>query len=256
MRGTLRWARADLRGRRGQALLTIGVVAGMVAALFLATMLLEGSVNPWQQLFARTRGADVLIYFQNGTNTADLRSLPGVQAVGKPYQPPSATLQQGAVRSPVELRGMTPVPPAMSTPLLVAGTWLRASEQDGAVLEASVAAAVHVGVGDQIVVDGIDGTSVSMRVIGIADTADQGFYPQWTPGLIWGLPGLVAKVEPTSSETTEVVGLRLADPSAAGTAQVTQAAFDAYNGLNNGLSESSPLQRVTTRQQVMNSMAS
>ena len=34
MRGTLRWARADLRGRRGQVLLTIGVVAGMVAALF------------------------------------------------------------------------------------------------------------------------------------------------------------------------------------------------------------------------------
>ncbi len=182
MRGTLRWARADLRGRRGQALLTIGVVAGMVAALFLATMLLEGSVNPWQQLFARTRGADVLIYFQNGTNTADLRSLPGVQAVGKPYQAASATLEQGAVKSPVELRGMTPVPPAMSTPLLVAGTWLRASEQDGAVVEASFAAAVHVGVGGQIVVDGIDGTSVSMRVIGIADTADQGFYPQWTPG--------------------------------------------------------------------------
>ena len=31
MRGTLRWARADLRARRGQALLTVGVVAGMVA---------------------------------------------------------------------------------------------------------------------------------------------------------------------------------------------------------------------------------
>ena len=69
MRGTLRWARADLRARRGQALITVAVVAGMVAALFLATMLLQGAVNPWQQLFARTRGADVLIYFQNGTNT-------------------------------------------------------------------------------------------------------------------------------------------------------------------------------------------
>ena len=44
MRGTLRWARADLRSRRSQALLTIGVVAGVVAALFLATMLLVGSV--------------------------------------------------------------------------------------------------------------------------------------------------------------------------------------------------------------------
>ena len=158
MRGTLRWARADLRARRGQALLTIGVVGGVVAALFLATMLLQGALNPWQQLFTRTHGADVLVYFQNGTDTSELDSLPGVQKVGQPYQTASATLEQSAVRSPVELRGMTPVPPTMSTPLIVAGTWLRSSEPDGAVLEASFAAAVHVGVGDRIVVDGIDGT--------------------------------------------------------------------------------------------------
>ena len=98
MRGTLRWARADLRAHRGQALLTIGVVGCVVAALFLATMLLQGALNPWQQLFARTRGADVLVYFQNGTDTSELRSLPGVQAVGQPYQAASATLEQGAVR--------------------------------------------------------------------------------------------------------------------------------------------------------------
>src|SRR5215471_2037130 len=108
MRGTLRWARADLRARRGQALITIAVVAGVVAALFLATMLLQGATNPWQQLFARTRGADVLVYFQNGTNTADLRLLAGIEAVGTPYQAASAALEQGAVKSPVELRAMTP----------------------------------------------------------------------------------------------------------------------------------------------------
>ena len=99
----------------------------MVAALFLATTLLQGAVNPWQQLFAQTRGADVLIYFQNGTNTTDLRFLSGVQAVGQPYQAASATLEQGAVRSPVELRAMTPALPAMSAPRVVDGTWLRSS---------------------------------------------------------------------------------------------------------------------------------
>jgi len=178
MRGTLRWARADLRARRGQALITIGVVAGVVTALFLAIVLLQGAVNPWQQLFARTHGADVLIYFQNGTNTSELRSLPGVQAVAQPYQAASATLEQGAVKSPVELQAMKPTPPAMSAPLIVAGSWLRSSAPDGAVIEASFAQAVHVGVGARIMVDGIDGTSVPMQVIGIADTADQGFYPQ------------------------------------------------------------------------------
>jgi putative ABC transport system permease protein len=252
MRGTLRWARADLRARRGQALLTVAVVAGVVAALFLATMLLQGALNPWQQLFAQTHGADVLVYFQNGTDTSELASLPGVQQASQPYQAASATLQQGAVRSPVELRSMTPVPPAMSTPLIVAGTWLRAAEPDGAVLEASFAAAVHVGVGDQLVVYGIDGLQASMRVIGIADSADQGFYPQWTPGLIWVQHALLTRVESQPSETEKVVGLRLADNSALATSEVVQTIYNYYNGA----AENSAVLRYSTWQQVQNSMAS
>ena len=60
---TLRWVRADLRARRVQAILTVAVVAGVVAALLLAAMLLEGTTNPWQGLFARTHGADVMLRF-------------------------------------------------------------------------------------------------------------------------------------------------------------------------------------------------
>ncbi|HLI41640.1 MAG TPA: FtsX-like permease family protein [Streptosporangiaceae bacterium] len=252
MRGTLRWARADLRGRRGQALLTVGVVAGVVTALVLAAMLLEGAVNPWQQLFARTHGADVLVYLRAGTDTGKLGSVPGVEAMAPPYQAAAATLEQGAVKSPVELRAMTPVPPPMSAPLVVAGTWLRSSQQDGAVVEASFAAATHLGVGTRIVVDGIDGTTVPMRVIGIADTADQGFYPQWTPGLIWVQHGLLARVEPDPSETQEVVGLRLADRSAVAAGQAVQAIWNSYNGPD----ENSAVERYTTWQQVKDSMAS
>ena len=251
MRGTLRWARADLRARRGQALITVAVVAGMVAALCLATTLLQGAVNPWQQLFTQTRGADVLIYFQNGTNTTDLRFLSGVQAVGQPYQAASATLEQGAVRSQVELRAMTPALPAMSAPRVVDGTWLRSSAQDGVVLEASFAAAVHADVGDHIMVYGIDGTKASMRVIGLADTADQGFYPQWTPGLIWVQHKLLTQVEPNASETHEIVGLRLDDNSAVATGQVVQVIWNLYNGTG----ENSAVERYSTWQQVKDSMA-
>jgi len=128
MRGTLRWARADLRARRGQALVTVTVVAGVVAALFLASMLLQGAVNPWQQLFARTRGADVLVYFGSGTNTGELRYVAGIQAIAPPYQAASATLEQGAVRSQVELRAMTPQEPAMSAPLGMSRTGFTAQE--------------------------------------------------------------------------------------------------------------------------------
>ena len=210
------------------------------------------TVNPWQQLFARTRGADALIYFASGTDTSELRYVAGIEQAGQPYQAASATLQQGAVRSPVELRAMTPVPPAMSAPLVVAGTWLRSSAPDGVVLEASFAQAVHVGVGDQITVYGIDGTTAQMRVIGIADTADQGFYPQWTPGLIWVQHRLLTKVEPSASETHEIVDLRLYDNSAVATGQVVQTIWNLYNGS----SENSAVERYSTWQQVKDSMAS
>jgi putative ABC transport system permease protein len=252
MRGEVRWVRADLRAHRAQSAVTVAVIAGVVAALVLAAMLLEGALNPWQQLFDRTRGADMLVYLTDGTSTTPLRALVGVTEVAAPYDAAPATLVQGAQKSPVQVDGMTPKPPAMSAPLVVAGTWLRAGQPDGVVIEASFAAAVHVGIGDKIVLDGVDGTTVPMRVTGIADTADQGFYPQWTPGLIWAQQGLLAEVEPTASETTEVVGLRLSDPSAAGTAQVSQEVVNAYPGS----SESSPVERTTTRQQVMDSMAS
>jgi len=125
MRGTLRWARADLRARRGQALLTVGVVAGVVAALVLASMLLEGAINPWKGLFARTHGADVVVWFSYGTDTGKLRSLPGIREVGGRYQVAPATLEQGPAKSHVQLTAMGTTRPALSAPLVVAGTWLR-----------------------------------------------------------------------------------------------------------------------------------
>ena len=252
MRGALRWIRADLRAHRAQSAVTVAVIAGVVAALVLAVMLVQGALNPWQQLFARTDGADMIVYLADGTSVSQLRDLPGVKAVGVPYDAASATLAQGAEKFQVQLNEMTARPPAMSAPLVVAGSWLSAAQPDGVVVEASFAAAAGLRVGSRIVLDGVDGTAVPMRVTGIADTADQGFYPQWTPGLIWAQQRLVSQVEPTPSETTEVVGLRLADPAAAGTSEVTQEVFDGYNSA----SESSPVERVTTRQQVMDSMAS
>src|SRR5487761_1365772 len=137
MRGTLRWVRADLRAHLGQSASTVAVVTGVVAALVLATMLLEGALNPWQQLFNRTRGADMLVYLGNGTPVKALRTLPGVQQVAAPYAAAPATLVQRAQKPPVQLDGMTPVPPAMSAPLVGTGGWLRAGHPDDVVVEAS-----------------------------------------------------------------------------------------------------------------------
>src|SRR5487761_1504002 len=133
MRGAIRWVRADLRTHKGQSVTTVAVVAGVVAALVLAVMLLEGALNPWQQLFNRTKGADMLVYLAGGTPTRPLLGIAGVTSVAVPYDAASATLVQGAQKSPVQLDGMTPRLPATSAPLMVAGTWLRASQPRGVV---------------------------------------------------------------------------------------------------------------------------
>ena len=257
MRGTIRWARADLRARRGQALLTVGVVAGVVAALVLATMLLEGAVNPWKALFARTHGADMVVYLAHGTDTTPLGHLPGVRQVAVPhYTAPAtlepATLARQAVKSPVQLVAMTPKLPPISTPIVVAGSWLRGGDSDGVVVEASFAAAVHVGLGDQIRVQSVDANAVLMKIIGIADTADQGFYPEWTPGLIWVQQAALNRVEPIQAEQEELVGLRLAGTSALAEEQAGQEIYDAYPSSTGGLA----VQRFSTSAQVENSMAS
>ena len=278
MHGTLRWVWADLRARRGQAILTVGVVAGVVAALILAALLLAGTTNPWQGLFARTRGADVVIRFAHGTDLAKLAVLPGVTAVGAPSVIAPATLEQGAGESPVELRAMLPAEPAMSAPLVTAGTWLRAAAPSagapsagapsagapsaggpsaggpsaGAVVEASFAAAAHLRAGARIAVAGVDGNTATITVLGLAYTTDQGFYPQATPGLIWVLPATLQQVEKVPSETEEVVGLRVRDPSADGIGQVVQEVYNAYHTTT----ERSPVEQVTTWQQVDASMAS
>ena len=42
----------------------------------------------------------------------------------------------------------------------------------------------------------LNGERHPLYVRGIADTADQGFYPEWTPGLAWVLPETLDRVEP------------------------------------------------------------
>ncbi|HZR48607.1 MAG TPA: FtsX-like permease family protein [Streptosporangiaceae bacterium] len=249
MRGTIRWARADLRARHGQALLTIGAVAGVVAALVLATMLLKGAVNPWQALFARTHGADMVVYlkFPPGQAPAELGSVSGVQEAGGPYQTAPATLAAQPTAN-VQLIAMKPsMLPRISMPIVVAGSWLRTGDGDGVVVEASFAAAVHVRLGDQIRVQSGHARVVPLKIIGIADTADQGFYPQWTPGLIWVQPAALDQVQPDPSNQEQVADLRLTSTSPVVEGEVAQGINQAYPG---------SVQRFSTAAQVEASMAS
>jgi putative ABC transport system permease protein len=212
----LRWIRSDLRARAAQAVVAVLVVAGVVTALLLSATLLEGATNPWRGLFAQTHGAQIWLRLAPQANVAPLARISGVVAVAGPYATAAATLVQGPAQAPVQLRAMTPAMPSVGRPLVRQGAWLRASDTSGVVLEASFAQVVRATVGARLVIDGLDGSSVRVRVAGIADTSDQGFYPDQTPGLVWVLPGLLRRVEPIARHTEEAVGLRVSDPGAAG----------------------------------------
>jgi putative ABC transport system permease protein len=216
MRAMARWIRADLRSSTARALVVAGVVAAVVTALLLSAGLLQGATNPWQGLFTATKGAQIWLHLAPGTSVRDLRSrVSGIEAVAGPYQATAATVVQSGARTRVELRA-TPALPLIGRPLVIAGRWLTASTPSGVVLEATFAQAIHAADGDVLALDNVDETRhVRVRVIGIAETSDQGFYPDQTPGLIWVPPGLLHQIEPIVGHTEEVVGLRIADPDAA-----------------------------------------
>jgi hypothetical protein len=72
--------------------------------------------------------------------------------------------------------------------------------------------AIRAHAWSMLVIEGLDGSSVKARVLGVAYSSDQGFYPDQTPGLIWALPGLIRHVEPVRRHMVEIAGLRLANP--------------------------------------------
>jgi putative ABC transport system permease protein len=215
---TLRWIRADLRARRGQAIAVLLVVAGVVTALLLSAALLEGASNPWQGLFSATKGAQIWLRLSASSHPAVLPSqIQGITGMAGPYQSAAADIVKGNQKQPAELRVMSTQLPSIGVPLITSGHWLSATQPRGVVLESSFAQALDASVGSTLHLDNLEGAGVgTVTVTGIAETSDQGFYPDQTPGLIWVLPGVLHQVQPHRGDTYQIVGLRIADPAATG----------------------------------------
>ncbi|MFI6709929.1 ABC transporter permease [Nonomuraea sp. NPDC050478] len=211
-----RWIRADLRARKGQATLTVLAVAGIVAALITAVTLLEDSTNPWRGLFAQTEGAHVWLYTRDNTaQLAGVQALDGVTATAGPYRSAPVTALQDGKREPASLRAMPATPPRVAHPAVVEGGWLDPAQPDGVVVERSFARELRLRIGAPFTVVALSGQRHTLYVRGIADSADQGFYPEWTPGLGWVLPEALDRIEPMLGRSEWVTGLRLTDADAA-----------------------------------------
>ncbi|MFF8289245.1 FtsX-like permease family protein [Streptomyces sp. NPDC016309] len=203
MRAMLRWAHADLRTHRGEALFLVAATAGIVASLLLATALFGYATNPWQRVFTQSRGAHVWLHTGPAADTGRLAGLDGVAAVAGPYRTATTTAASRGARAGVELRATGPGLPATSRPLVTSGRWLDPATPDGVVLEAGLARALWAEPGDRLTVAGR-----TVTVLGTADTAERRYRPGERPGTIWALPRAV----PGDRSAGQVVGLRLADP--------------------------------------------
>ncbi|WP_137991656.1 ABC transporter permease [Streptomyces vilmorinianum] len=204
MRAMLRWAHADLRTHRGEALFMVAATAGIVASLLLATALFGYATNPWQRVFTQSRGAHVWIHTGPAADTGALAALDGVEQLSGPYRTATDTVASRGARARVELRATGAEPPATGRPLLTSGRWLDDAVPDGVVLESSLARALWAEPGDRLTLP----TGRALTVLGVADSAEPRYRPGERAGTVWALPRTV----PDERGGGQVVGLRLTDP--------------------------------------------
>lgn len=224
MRATARWALADLRTHRGQALSIVLATAGITVALLLSVALLVYAANPWQRMFTATEGAHVWLRTDGRADTGALSRIDGVTAVSGPFRTLTVTAQHGREKAALDLRAAGTSPPSVGRPLMDRGSWLDGDDGDGVVLERSVASALWAEPGDEISVTR-DGRRSTVRVVGVAGTAEPLYSPGDNPGVAWASPTLVSGLATGQARAGQTVGLRLKDP--ADTAFVIQRAVSA-----------------------------
>ncbi|MDK1476179.1 FtsX-like permease family protein [Streptomyces sp. 549] len=232
MRATLRWAHADLRAHRGEALFIVLATAGIIASLLLAGALFSYAANPWQRIFTQSEGAHVWIQTRDGADPGQLAALDGVESLSGPFPTGRATVTSRGARATVELRAAAPEPPEVARPQMVAGRWLAApgdaAGQDAPgdasgdapgdaagdvhqiVLESSLARVLWAEPGDTLTVPDRDGGTLTLRVAGTADAAEPRYRAGDRPGTAWVLPATLDAAVP--DHTGQTTGLRLDDP--------------------------------------------
>ncbi|MFG2641944.1 ABC transporter permease [Streptomyces sp. NPDC048370] len=217
MRAILRWAHSDLRAHRGEALFAVLASAGVIASLLLSGALLSYAVNPWQRVFNQSEGAHIWLHTRgdlDASSVASLASLDEVAGVSGPFRTAETTVEVAGARARVVLRGTGPQPPTVARPLVTGGGWLTSATPDGRpgeiVLESALARALWADPGETVTVVGEDGAPLSLRIAGIAESAEPLYRAGQGAGVAWVSPGALDRV--ASTGTGQSVGLRLKDP--------------------------------------------
>lgn len=207
---TMKLAFSGMRQRRAQSILSVIVVAVSAGALTIALAIGTVADRPFDRTFERTNGAHVVAASLPGGGPLDaLERLPKV--VGSTGVRPvvfSGFVLDGE-RYGLRLIGVGRDAAAVSKPLVVSGSW----PQDGEVLlERSFAEFHHLRAGSTLVT-----RRARLVVSGVAVVAAGEAYPRSQPGMGFATESTLTRIVPDTTRWGQIVGLRIADPNAAGT---------------------------------------
>ena len=209
------WRRgiANLRHRPWQTLLLLLVVTIAATGITAGLDQQRGAVVRWDEVFGDANGAHVVIYSSADLPHEEIAADPAVTETAGPYALVSATLTSGTVESAVNIRGVGPTLPIVTTPLLKDGRWLQDGDSTSIVLDRAFALDRGVSVGDRVQVEAAGGAR-DFEVVGLAiDTVDC-LYPQCDPGRGWVLPSVVAALAGEDGARA-ISMIRLAEPDLA-----------------------------------------
>ena len=224
-----RLAARDLRQRRGEAAMLLGVLMAATTALTLGLVLQGVTSQPYQSTRTATNGPDVVATAfparsgppADHAGLADVTLLThagGVTTHGGPYPVAFPVLRVNGHTDAVLAEGRDPAPALVDQPALTQGRWLGSG---GVVIERSFADALGIRAGDRVTLNGR-----SFRVAGVAVTAALptsgiGFLEgstQWpNPGLIWLTQAAARSLATSAHPLGYLLNLRLADPAGAET---------------------------------------
>ncbi|BCJ34291.1 hypothetical protein Athai_17940 [Actinocatenispora thailandica] len=214
-----RLIRTDLRRWPVPAVLFVIVVGVAAGTLAVGMALGRTTAADYAATRAATNGPDLMILTadQLPAERAALRSIArrdGVTGHVGPYRLlRGATLSVHGRRMTATVEGRGTTPSSVDRPRVTAGHWLRPG---GAVLERGFASALHIRVGDRVLLAGR-----SFPVVGIAVTTATGVYPgagldvgpNDYAGLIWLTDADLGPLTTPALRPGYAMGLTLADPN-------------------------------------------
>jgi ABC-type lipoprotein release transport system permease subunit len=220
----------DLRHRPSEAVLLLLAITAAATTLTLGLVLHGVTNGPYQRTRAATAGPDLVAKVfpsfnpdQSAprANLLPLRTAPGVIASSGPYPVTFAALRGGGYAATTMVEGRAQAPSATDRPLLTAGTWVRPG---AVVLERSFAAALGVGVGNKITLNGrwflVSGVAVSAAVppypgVCLLSCEIGPNMPNTQPGLVWMTEADAQSLATPTEPLAWIMNLRLATPATA-----------------------------------------